>query len=145
MGPDSGQSRGVGTFSFKDPLINVALMILPNQASRNSNQPLTIPSNSQVLFSLQPQDSALSHLSFTGPSVPVRFAGLPDNLDAVLRGMLFTIRASRLRRSIILLVVLPQHSQKCPERFNMRYVPVPWSYVAGSSPNTSLTYHPHNP
>jgi hypothetical protein len=46
-------------------------MILPNQASRNSNQPLTIPSNSQVLFSLQPQDSVLNQLTFTGPSVPI--------------------------------------------------------------------------
>ena len=84
IGSDSGQSRGGGTFSFKDTLINVQLMILPNQAARNSNQPFTIPANSQVLFSLQPQDSVLSHLSFTGPSVPVRFAGLPDNLNAAI-------------------------------------------------------------
>jgi hypothetical protein len=74
--PDSGQSRGVGTFSFKEPLLKVALLILPNQASRNSNQPFTIPANTQVLFSLSPQDSALSHLSFTGPSVPSSFLGV---------------------------------------------------------------------
>jgi len=84
MEPDSGQSRGGSTFSFKEPLKNVQLLILPNQAARNSNQSFTIPANSQVLFSVQPQDAVLNQLSFTGPSVPVRFAGLPDNLNAAV-------------------------------------------------------------
>ena len=97
MEPDSGQSRGGSTFSFKEPLINVQLLILPNQAARNSNQSFTIPANSQVLFSLQPQDAVINQISFTGPSVPVGppaithgftvpvHSGIPDDLEGDYR------------------------------------------------------------
>ena len=70
MEDNSGQSRGVGTYSFKDTLIEVSLVILPNQAARDANESFTIPANSQILFSLTPQDAALNQISFTGPSVP---------------------------------------------------------------------------
>ena len=106
MEPDSGQSRGVGTFSFKEPLLKVVLLILPNQASRNSNQPFTIPANSQVLFSLSPRDAVLNQLTFTGPSVPIGppaitqgftvpvHSGIPDELEGDYRRFAYSFDRS---------------------------------------------------
>jgi len=70
IGANSGQSRGSGLFSFKDTLSKVTIMLLPNQVSRDNSVAFTIPANSQILFSLNPQDAVLNQLSFTGPSVP---------------------------------------------------------------------------
>lgn len=70
MGPDSGQSRGSGLFSFKDTLTKVTIMLLPNESARNASQPFTIPASSEILFCLSPQDAVLNQLSFSGPAVP---------------------------------------------------------------------------
>ncbi len=70
MENDSGQSRGVGTYSFKNVLSEVTLIFLPNQAARDANESFTIPANSQILFSIKPQDAPLTRLGFSGPSVP---------------------------------------------------------------------------